>query len=270
MNFDIDKEESESFYIPKVLDDNRSYTLNGTGYIFLTPCPLAEVFLQNECNSGKRLLEIGAGFNDIPLKALNQDVTEYVANDLSKEHLQILHKKVLQANIGDKIDRLKLIDGASPEILKTISGKFDAILADKVIHFFEPHELKEFIELAKSLLHDKSRLYITNSSVYSNRYNGLVEEYMDRKKKGLEFPGYFTDVMDRVDQSTLTDKNYRGFRVPNSMIFFTREDLITLFEKSGFQVVDSCALIMPTQESPEWIKCKDEESNFVGIVAEKI
>lgn len=253
---------------PEILEGNKSHTLNGTGYVFFTPSQISREFLEIECTSGKRVLEIGAGFGDLPIEALKRGCSEYYANDISKDHLKILFHKA-QQQVPDKLENLKIISGKVPDILKRIDKKFDAIIADKVIHFFTPTEIIEFLELAKTLLRKNGKLYITTASPYSKRYNRIRDDYLSRKKQGDDFPGYFTDVMERLNHSKVIDKNYQGYQVPDAMVLFAREDLVKLLEKHDMRVTQSYSLKIPTSENPEWLLCPDNESNISGVIAIK-
>lgn len=253
---------------PEILEGNKSNTLNGTGYVFFTQSQISNKFLEEECLPGKVVLEIGAGFGDLPIKALEKGVDEYYVNDISYEHLQILlHKTQYQAPYN--IHKLKIISGKAPEVMRNIDKKFDAIIADKVIHFFTPHEIIEFLKLAKSLLKQNGKLYITSASPYSKRYSAVLNDYITRKNKGEHFPGYFIDIMKRLNQSEEIDKNYKNYTVPDTMVLFARDDLVKLIEAHGMKVTHSYSLKIPIAENPDWVICQDTESNVVGVIAVK-
>jgi len=257
---------SSKMAIPEILEGNKSSTLNGTGYVFFTPSPISYEFLNSECVPRKSVLEIGAGFGDLPIQALKNGVQEYYANDISNEHLQILLDKV-RTKVPDKITQLKIISGKAPEILKIIDKKFDAIIADKVIHFLTPEEIGEFLKLAELLLKENGKLYITAASPYSQRYKDILNEYLARKNQGDSFPGYFIDIMQRLNQTETIDRNYQNFKVPDSMVLFARDDLTNLLENFGMKVTQSYSLKIPTAENPNWALCADDESNVVGVIA---
>lgn len=251
---------------PEILEGNKSNTLNGTGYVFFIPSQISYKFLQQECVPGKKVLEIGAGFGDLPIEALQNGVSEYYANDISNEHLEILLRKV-KLKVATRMDNIKILSGKAPDILRSVSEKFDAILADKVIHFFTPNEIKKFLKQAKSLLKSGGKLYISVASPYSKKYCGVLNEYLDKKKRGDAFPGYFTDIMSRLNQHQDVDKNYQNYEVPNAMVLFARTDLIKLIKNNGMEVEASYSLKIPTKDNPEWLECLDEESNLAGVIA---
>lgn len=257
---------SEKLLEPDILEDNKSHTLNGMGYVFFTLTPLTRSFLEKECAPGKRLLEIGTGFSSVPIDAIQKGVSEYFANDLSKDHLEILLRKAEKYLSPLSLMNLKLLEGKTPEILSSLTGLFDAILAEKVIHFFTPSEIKTFIQFVQSHLREGGKLYITMASPSTKGYIKAQEDYEERKKKGEEFPGYFTNMKARLKKSHTSGKAYE---IPNSMTLFSREDLISFLENQGFKIIQSYALKIPSKEYPEWLLCRDEESQVIGVIAEK-
>lgn len=252
---------------PEIIEGNKSLTLNGMGYVFFTISPLSQLFLDEV--KDQRVLEIGAGYNDIPMQALKNGVSEYIANDLSPEHLEILYKKAAANIQANELSRLKLVAGKAPQILKELEGKFDAIIANLVMHFFTPQEIKEFIESCKAMLKTGGKIYISVASPCSRVFAGVNEAYQQRKAKGEEFPGYFTDLMSRVNKSDSVKKDYPQFKIPEAMVLFSREDLVNLFEKQGLKVTNSYSLQIPTASQPSWLLSSDDESTSVGIISVK-
>jgi hypothetical protein len=43
--------------------------------------PVANAFLEKEAKPGSEVLEIGTGFNNVPLRALEKNVGHFTAND---------------------------------------------------------------------------------------------------------------------------------------------------------------------------------------------
>lgn len=250
--------------IPQTIAGNKSPTLNGTGYVFFTPSPLAQSFLQEECKPGKKVLDIGSGYNDIPLNAVKNGVGEYVANDICEEHLSILFKKLNLAGLSEE-KKLKFLLGKAPDILNQFENQFDAILADKVMHFFNPNEIKVFVELIKKSLKNNGKFYVTTASPYSPLYQEILPSYLARKKEGEEFPGFFNDVMTRLNHNVL-EKNYQQYKVPNAMTLFDSGDLVDLFEKNGTKIIKSFCFKIPTAEQESWLECAEEESNIAGVI----
>ena len=246
-------------------------TLNGTGYVFNVPMPIANIFLKKECCNGKRVVDIGCGFNYIPIKALENGVSEYVANDISSDHLKILVKKAMSVLDENKLANLRMLHGSAPSILAELDGKYDAIFADKVIHFFSPSEIKDFVNLTKNLLTEKGRIYVTVSSVYGilGQNDDYKTTYLQNLKNGKEFPGYFTDVFSKFKEFG----NDSIIILPEQMILFSKTDLENFFKINGMKVVHSCSLRVLHKDELGWEIVENESHNnysdFIEIVVEK-
>lgn len=250
---------------PEILDGNKSVTLNGMGYVFFGASPICQKFL-DDCIEGKVVLDIGCGFSDIPLLALKKSITKYVANDLCLEHLDLLQQKIVSSYGNNFTAKLSLLHGKAPDVFKNIEDKFNAILADKVVHFLSPKEIDEFIISSKNLLAKDGKMYVTTASPYSVRYKTILKEYLIKKANGDKFAGYFTDIMDRLNLSEQVQQNYQLYTVPNAMTLFDRENLVALFEGYNMKVVKSYSFKIPTVDQQEWLECSDKESNLAGVV----
>ena len=241
--------------------------MNGMGYIFYTISPLGMAFLKNECNAEKCVIEIGSGYNNIPIEALKQGVAEYVANDISLEHLKILLNRAKQKISQEAFDHLFFIAAKAPDELPLQRQKYDAILIDKVLHFFSPQEINKFIQWAKISLKKEGKIYVTVASPYSKLYKSILPKYLENQSKNLEFPGHFEDIMSTIDLAA-SEQNYNQYKVPNEMVLFDRHDLIKLFENHGMNITNSYAFKIPTDSEKEWLNCPDQEENMVGIIAQ--
>ncbi len=258
--------------IPEKNQFGESPTLNGAGYVFFRITPIGKLFLNEECFPGKRVVDIGCGFRDIPIKAIEKGISEYTASDISEDHLKILVKRARETVGKDKLSKLKLLVGKAPDIMSRLQGKYNAIFADKVMHFFTPDEIERFIELSKSFLVAKGRIYITTTSIYSKLGNNASykKQYAQKTKEGKNFPGHFPDVMSKLEESEKVIYSNKG---PDEMVLFSKTDLENLFKRHGMKIVFSCSLKMVEEENLEWKvfegESYDNPSDFVGIIAEK-
>ena len=216
-------------------------------------------------------MDLGAGYSNIPIIALKQGVDQYVANDISLDHLKLLVKRAKES-LGDAAEevlgRLALLHGKIPEDLPVSPETYDAILADKLIHFLKPEHIDRFIDQAKMCLKPGGKLYVTTASPYSHAYGTILPEYLEREGRGERFPGHFTNIMDRLN-TPMIQKNYHGYKVPDEMVLFSRSALVGLFQACGFKVISSYSLRIPSDDEPTWRPCLDGESNVVGLIAIK-
>lgn len=257
--------KTENMQIPETVEGNKSPTTNGMGYIFYTISPVGEAFIKEECKPGKKVIEVGAGYNNIPIQALKNGVGEYTANDLSLEHLKILVHRVKDSLDEAALKRLRILPGRAPAELPKAEAQYDAILADKVIHFLPPNEINEFMRWVKAALKVGGKLYITMASPYSKLYNEhMVAKYLEQLNAGYEFPGHIKNMM---DYAVVESKNYPKFKVPDEMVLFARQDLLKLLERYNMKPLYSASFKIPMEGQQVWELCADEESNVVGLIA---
>lgn len=256
--------------IPEPISLNRFKTLNGFGFIFLTPSPMLVDFIENEAHPGAILIEVGAGFGNTPIEALKRNVDRYIANDISEEHLNVLRARLLQTcqltkNI--ELKKLQLLCGKAPNILPKSREYFDAILIDKTLHFFTPEEVEDFLTWAHEALKPKGHVYILTISPYILSYQEKVLPfYMQNKEKNPLFPGYIPDADAYLREDCKSDTTYC---VPKNMLFFTLEDLCSLFEKRGFVIEKTYSINLPSCENPQWTEVLPEQSSLVGLKVQK-
>jgi len=264
-------EQLEDVTIPEKKSPISIPTLNGTGYVFNIPTPMATIFLERECQKGKRVIDIGCGFSDIPIEAIKNGVSEYIANDISKDHLKILVKKAIDVFGKSNLTNLKVLHGQVPNVLGELQGKYDAIFADKVIHFFSPSEIRDFIHWAKNALNKNGRLYVTVSSVYGilGQHDDYKAKYLQNLENGEEFPGCFADVMSKLRES---GKDLVTI-IPECMVLFSKVDLENLFKSNGMKIIHSCSLKVLFEKEFGWGIVENENyenpGDFIEIIVEK-
>jgi 16S rRNA G966 N2-methylase RsmD len=252
--------------IPESMEGIKRPTLNGNGYVFYSISPMAARFIDEECKPERVVIDIGSGYSNIPIEALKRGVSDYVANDILEDHLKILSQRVKEILVESALKKLTLMRAKAPQELPISPQKYDAILADKVIHFMKPNEILEFIEWSKASLKKGGKMYVMTSTPYSTLYNKMLPEYLKRIKENKDFPGHFTDVMSNCNAENVP--TYNHCQVPDEMVLFSRTDLIKLFEKQGMKVVDSYSLKVPKADQAKWQTCADEESNLAVVIVE--
>lgn len=253
--------------LPQKLSLERFATLNGHGYIFWITNPIAQAFIDH-AGPQKRFLEIGAGFSQTTQQCLARKVSEYTVNDLSLEHLKILCLH-LQKTFGDKtadyLRHLSILPGRVPDVLTVKKDHYDAILLDKVFHFFAPTDAETFLAWAHEALKADGKLYIFTISPYCSGFNvGAV--YQEQKEKNDLYPGYIKNVHNYLQASTSTNPNYV---IPETTTFFKLEDLIKVLENKGFIVEKTMAARLPRNETPAWIESEEKRCDLIGVIAKK-
>lgn len=253
--------------IPEKISLERVPTSNGHGYIFYITSPVAQEFIDN-ADATKSFLEIGAGFSKTAEQCLRKGILEYTVNDLSLEHLKIMCVKLEDAfghHAPEYMSHLNVLPGRAPQALSTKENYYDAILLDKVLHFFSPQESEDFLAWAHSALKVGGRLYIFTISPYCKGYK-VDEVYKEQKMKSDYYPGYIENVHNYLKITSTTNPQYA---VPQSMIFFMLDDLKNLLESKNFKIEKTFTTQLPRQETPFWIEVSEPQCDLVGIVAQK-
>ncbi|MCE3230727.1 MAG: polyketide synthase -related protein [Alphaproteobacteria bacterium] len=254
--------------IPEIVEGDKSPTTNGTGYVFFSISPVGEAFLQNEARPNKSVLEIGAGYSNLTIEALKNNVGSYTANDVSEEHLKILVVRIKEyfGQESDlKLKKLKLWQGKAPQELPNISEQYDAIMIDKVLHFMKPREIKQFIEWTKISLKPGGKLYVTTVSPFSQTFEPVRSQYLEKCSQGDLFPGHFQDAMKHVNPEMI--KRYPNFKLPDEIVLLSRNDLVSLFQREKMEILESYSLNMPQAFQKPWQMVSDENSSMAGVIA---
>ena len=245
---------------------NKSPTLNGMGYVFYTPTPMGELFLEQEALPGHHVFEIGSGYGNIPIEALRKGISSYTAFDLSPEHLELLKQRILQALGSAALERINFISGNAPRDLPYADRQFDAILLDKIIHFLTPEEIIQTLHWSKNALKPGGAIYASTVSPYGKHYNQCIrDDYESRQAAGERFPGATSKIMDSLDTQNM--QNHPELTLPDSMVLFTRPDLIRLLQSEGFIATHSFSLKHPNADNAQWQNVPVTESTLAEVVA---
>lgn len=264
----LDKEHRE---IPTAVSIQRAPTYNSMGYVFYLISPLGYQFITNEALNNRALLEIGAGFSNIALESIKKGNVTYIANDLSFDHLKVLVARLKQESPDQSallMERLFLLPGRAPNELPDFENMFDAILMDKVFHFFAPQDIEFFMSWAKKVLKPHGKIYILTLSPHIKFFNSrLLADYKDKRSCESLYPGYITNVYDYMDQEAL--KINPHYQIPPLTTFFTRPDLEKLFSLNSFKILDSYCVALPKPDHESWKIVEDEKGDLIALIAQK-
>jgi SAM-dependent methyltransferase len=227
-------------------------TLNKMGWMHPIVDPITAEFLELSKSERRPMLEIGAAFGYASKIALENGANLWV-NDLEARHLEHL-KSNLEP---DELGRANFVAGHFPIDFQGITGKFAAILAVRVFHFYKPAEFQEAILKLFEILVPGGRVYIVVESPYLKTWAMHVPEYEARKSAGDPFPG----LIDNVYQVHPDLKDY----AQPTILFLDAETLVREFSKVGFKILKSGFL--NRRDYPRRIRLDGRECAY--IVAEK-
>lgn len=162
-----------------------------------------------QANKPVTMMDIGAGFGvDSMCALLTKNIhflvalekqgaqVKYLKNTVEQSILQNVDSKFpLQSFKPIKKDFLTL----DPSKHTNYVGGFDVLNANKVVHFFDPKEMKNFVEKANTLLKPSGRLFLT---CLTPTPGSEIESFM-KTQEGDDFPGYVFYTQ-RTDLETIS------------------------------------------------------------------
>ncbi|QHS27413.1 class I SAM-dependent methyltransferase [Piscirickettsia salmonis] len=138
-------------------------------------------------------------------------------------------------------------------------GSLDAIFCSRLIHFFNPDEVRVFFEKCYKWLDFNGKLFLTCETPYLKNWQSFIPVFEIKKSQGLEFPGYVTQVAD-YESLGYSDN------LPEYMNFFDDDILKRVAEQFSFKVHE-CSFFSRQGFFPNEFTFDGRES--VGLVAEK-
>ncbi len=251
-------------------------TLNNMGYMTSTCDPFTEEFVEFSRSQRKPVLDIGAAYGIATKKALAVGAA-VIANDIDARHLEILaneveveqiasdstsfddksaKKVVTEKNGSTHHSRLTLLPGDLNEI-QVSEKSVSAILVCRVLHFFTGPQIESVARKLYQWLESGGRIFIVAETPYLKNFENFIPIYENRKRQGVEWPGFIDDVMAVAPE--------RGEFLPRQMHLLDPDVLKCVFESAGFKTV-KCNTIART-DFPEDIQLDGRES--VGYIGEK-
>lgn len=252
----------QNLQAPKPDPDGRVQTLNKKGAMSPALDKVSEAFVAFASQAEKEVLEIGAGYGLACFKALVLGAKHYTVNDLDARHLKILALN-LQKNNPAFLQSIRLVSGDFPKDFSQNNHKYDAILIARVLHFMNPGEVKEALEIAFKLLKPGGKIYAVMLSPYVKGYRLFIPEFEKRIEEGTPNPGYVENLLDYADRKLIPENALKN--TDQQFFFFDQRTARKLFEDNGFIIEQS--IDMPLAY-PSKIWGLDGREN-IGIIASK-
>lgn len=248
----------------KIPDEKRFRvpTMNRFGYMFTKFDPIVDRWLESiSKNPSQILFEVGGAYGNVARAALEKDIKKYYLNDREEKHLKIFVRQLKEDKKEHWYSSLKLIVGRCPDDVKLKDNCFDAILVNKVLHFFTPDNIDSFVGWIRKGLKIGGFVYIFTISPFYKKHEEILIGYEEKKKKEIRFPGWCHSC-EEMDIGKVYDPHVR----PISLLYMEMSTLKNLFQEHGFQIVEEFDLAIINEENPEWRPGKD----MAGIVAKKL
>ncbi len=257
----ISDAELQNLTIPEE-HEYRIPTLNHYGYMFTKFDPIVERFLQRiEENPNQAFFEVGGAYGNVAEIALEKGIENYYLNDCEERHLKSFARKLKENGKMHLFQGLHLISGKCPEDIVITESSFDAILVNKVLHFFTPETVDTFVQWLNDAMKPGGKVFVLTISPFYKGHEELLKDYQKKKEEGFRFPGYCS----MYNQSNPAQK-YSSEARPTSLLFMELDTLKLLFLQHGFQIEEEFELAVINSDNPEWRPGKD----LVGIIAHKL
>ncbi|ALA26714.1 class I SAM-dependent methyltransferase [Piscirickettsia salmonis] len=227
-------------------------THNKTGYIATQLDPFTRKFIAYSSNCQRAVMEVGAGFGFASEKALNEGAY-VICNDLEVSHLDKLKEKHKTNR------RLSVLPGNILTDIKIEENSLDAILVSRVLHFFSPKELNQFITKITKWLCNGGRVYAVVETPYLKNWQKFIPEFNARVEEGHEWPGL-------IETPAEYETSGRAASLPKLVHWFDEKTLRKPFEAHGFEILQ-CENFSRTGMFPDDLLLDGRES--VGIIAIK-
>lgn len=228
-------------------------TRNQMGFMTTGLDEFSEEIIRFAAAQPKPMLEVGAAYGVATLAAL-QASAKVIANDASAEHLEVLWNKTPEHYRGN----LQLRPGYFPQELSFEPESVSAVLACRVIHFFDGKTIEESLEKIWRWLVPGGKVCIVAETVYIRTMQPLIEAYEVRKKNGEIWPGYFDNLAEFLPEELAK-------KIPAAMHLMDEEVLQRSVLQRGFKV-EKCHTLNRI-DFPDWLRLDGRES--VGIIARK-
>ena len=226
-------------------------TLNKFGYMKLDLDEFAEDFIEYAAASDDLVLELGCAYGEVVKKVLERN-GKIIASDISREHLEIVLKRVDEA----KLNNLFLYQGAFPGEINLPEESLAAVLSCRMFHFLTGEQIEEGFKKIHKWLKPGGKLFLTVVTPlnYTLR-DTFLKTYRERVAKGDRWPGIVDNMREHAKEHAPYIKDFiHVFDVPQ---------LERLLAEFGFKIEKIKLFDHPNGKD-------SDDKGHVGLVAVKI
>lgn len=261
----LKKAEKEKLTLPKPQQDGSYQSLNKRGSAFPISNNIIDDFIAYALQGEKRILHIDALFGHITLDALQNKITEYVATDSNEKHLALLAKRAKQLIPKENLKNLKLFHGAFPDSFRHFKdNSFDAILLNRVMHFYSPDQATHALNEALRVLKPGGKIFIVAITPYVKRFESFIPQYKQRLILKHQYPGHVKYLKYFANPEVTTPEQLTQMHDTHFM-FFDAQFMHSILSDSGFIVEKS--MEFPIDFTSSIWKLNGHE--LVGAIAKK-
>ncbi len=257
--------KKDKLELPQPQKDGSYQSFNKRGSAIAKLNIITKEFIEYASAGEKRVLQLDATFGHITLKALKRGIRDFVATDTDMRHLAIIAKRFNENPRFKGNKSLKLFHGPFPESFKDFEdNSFDAVLLNRVIHFFTPTETTHTLKEVFRILKPGGRVFIIAVTPYVKRFETFIPLYKQRLLLNRRYPGYVKNLKYFANPEVTTPKQMAQMH-DKPFMFFDAQLMHRVLSESGL-IVEKAVEFPLTFKSSIWSL---DGRELVGAIAKK-
>ncbi len=202
-------------------------TLNGMGAMTPELDAYARAFVDRASGLVAPVLDVGAAYGIATLAALSAGAS-VIANDIEPRHLEILGRRVPQA----QRTRLRLLPGAFPEALDLEPESVGAALLGRMLHFLPGPSIERGIGALRRWLVPGGKAFAVALTPFIGTRRDSIPVYEARRAAGSPWPGE-AEGMNYLEPEILAAAFRRGGFVVEAAETFSRPEFLGRMSLDG-------------------------------------
>jgi chorismate-pyruvate lyase/SAM-dependent methyltransferase len=229
-------------------------TKNKKGFTY-TLTSFGKAFINASAKASKPVMDIGAAYGVATLPALLTGA-KVIAVDIEEKHLLSIANSV-NTPLRNQLITLK---ERFPHF-ELLPDSLSAVYMSQVLPFLSGAEIEDGIRKIYDWLIPGGEAFIVSFTPYIEHVRAFIPTYEERKKNGVRWAGSIEDLS-RYSSHPAIYQN-----LPNQIHHIDLEDLVWVFEKTGFIVKEARYFGEEEGPLPEGIRMDGRER--VGLIAYK-
>ena len=229
-------------------------TRNKKGFTY-TLTSFGKAFINAAAKASKPVMDIGAAYGVATLPALLTGA-KVIAVDIEEKHLLAINNSVN----GPLRNQLITIAERFPHF-ELLPDSLSAVYMSQVLPFLTGDEIEDGIKKIYDWLIPGVDAFIVTFTPYIHHVSSFIPVYEEKKRNGIRWAGYINEL----SQYSSHPHIYKN--LPEQIHHIDQDDLVWIFEKTGFVVKESRYFGEEEGPLPDGIRMNGRER--VGLIAYK-
>jgi SAM-dependent methyltransferase len=189
---------------------------------------LSQQFVAFAATANAPVVDIGCAYGNTVIAALRAGAKEVIACDMERAHLDDVQEQVYDTPYATHVT-VKL--GIFPDEIDFAEHSLAAIHASHLFPYLTGEEVELGLSQCYRWLQHGGKLFILTYTIHILELDNeqFHQEYTQRIKAGMKWPGYFIDFNKYSNQAPV---DY----VPKTLHFFDKEHFVTAIKQAGFVI----------------------------------